>query len=319
MKIEVIRRTGRVLTPSALHCLAQTPTVNITVGCAHRCVYCYTRGYSRHPGDGRLLVWANTAEMLRRELARRRTRPAAVYFCPSSDPFQPLEPVLQQTHDSMRILLRAGIAVQFATKGRIRHRFVSLFADHADLVHAQIGLTTLDQRLTAILEPGAAPIDERLASIESLSRIGVAVRLRADPLIHGVTDGDDDWSRLLRACRKRGVRSAAAGYLFLRPAISNSLRKRIGDPDLRRQILQPYERGESIRLRGAGTSVTALPAHVRRAAFSRLCRVAQSCGIKMTVCGCKNADLTNDCCHLTPLTTNGARSAREEQFRLWSA
>lgn len=43
--LPAVRKT-RVLTPSSLACLAHMPTVNLTAGCAHGCLYCYTRGYS---------------------------------------------------------------------------------------------------------------------------------------------------------------------------------------------------------------------------------------------------------------------------------
>ena len=35
-------RKLRVLTPSSIACLARIPTINLTAGCAHGCIYCYT-------------------------------------------------------------------------------------------------------------------------------------------------------------------------------------------------------------------------------------------------------------------------------------
>ncbi len=76
--IKAVRKSP-VLTPSSLACLSAMPTVNLTAGCLHDCAYCYIRGYSTYPGDGRITVYENTLEKLQRELSRRRTKPRAVY------------------------------------------------------------------------------------------------------------------------------------------------------------------------------------------------------------------------------------------------
>jgi len=90
MKVELIKRKGAALTPSSIRCLSWMPTVNITAGCSHGCLYCYTKGYLQYPGDGVVRVYHNTAEQIAQEIKRKRRRgkePVAVYFCPSSDAF----------------------------------------------------------------------------------------------------------------------------------------------------------------------------------------------------------------------------------------
>ena len=74
--VRFTERRGAVLTPSGLACLAGVPTVNVSVGCAHRCVYCYGRGYSQYPGERAVLVYRDTAARVEKELARKRRRPA---------------------------------------------------------------------------------------------------------------------------------------------------------------------------------------------------------------------------------------------------
>jgi DNA repair photolyase len=184
--LEFTERRGRVLTPSGLACLAGAATVNVTRGCAHGCIYCYGRGYARYPGDGRLVVYRDTARRVAAELARKRRRPAAVYFCPSCDAFQPVEAVREQSHATMAAVLAAGVAVEFVTKGVVPERFLDLFARHTGRVAGQVGLTTLDDAVRRVLEPGAATVTERLRAVERLRQAGVAVSVRAEPLVHGV-------------------------------------------------------------------------------------------------------------------------------------
>ena len=66
------KRKSAVLTPSSLACLSRIPTVNLTMGCAHGCLYCYTRGYRVYPGEGTVYVYENTLDLLQRELQRRK-------------------------------------------------------------------------------------------------------------------------------------------------------------------------------------------------------------------------------------------------------
>jgi len=117
-------RKSAVLTPSELPCLGSIPTVNLTSGCAHGCLYCYARSYSGHPGEGRIVVYSNTLEKLRRELPRKRTKPALVYFSPSTDVFQPLEPVQDLAYDIFSFLFENGVGIAFVTKGEIPERNV---------------------------------------------------------------------------------------------------------------------------------------------------------------------------------------------------
>ena len=172
--IEVIRsqRRSAVLTRSSLGCLSGVATVNLTAGCAHGCLYCYARGYSIYPGDGKVRLYVNTAAKLRDELRRRRRKPRAVYFSSSSDLFQPLPEILDMAYEALGLLVRSGTPLAFLTKGRIPRRHMRLLTSHAPLVRAQIGLTTLNHRILGTFEPHAAPAEVRLAQAERLLAAG---------------------------------------------------------------------------------------------------------------------------------------------------
>jgi DNA repair photolyase len=311
--VRFIERRGAVLTPSGLACLAGVPTVNVSAGCAHRCVYCYGRGYSQYPGEDTVLVYRDTAARVAKELIRKRHRPAAVYFCPSCDAFQPVGAVLEESYQTMRVLLESGVGVEFVTKGAIPGRFLDLFRRHPGYVSAQIGLTTLADPLRATLEPDAAPVNERLLNVSRLMGVGVRVSVRADPLIHGVTDIEADVAALMAACRQRGVTVMAVSYLFLRPAITASLKRHIADRALVERILAPYAEGCRFALRGGAGGGLALPQAIRRDAYNRLVHLGAEHGLQVHVCGCKNPDVADGRCHLIRTAADG-RLARSSLF-----
>jgi hypothetical protein len=221
----------------------------------------------------------------------------------------------------MAVILDAGVGVEFVTKGAIPDRFLDLFSRHRGRVSAQVGLTTLDEALRAALEPGAAPVAERLLNISRLKEAGASVSVRADPLIHGVTDGDGDVAALMAACRERGVTELAASYLFLRPAVTASLKRRVADRALVDRILAPYAQGFRFALRGGAGGGLALPETFRRAGFERMKQLAAGHGLQVHICGCKNPDVATGRCHLVRDRSEGAtaRRPRSRTGLLWES
>lgn len=281
-------RQGPVLTPSSLPCLGDVPTINITEGCAHACAYCYTRGYSRYPGTGRVVLLENTPELVRAELSRRRRRPRRVYFSPSSDPFQPLEEVLAVTHRMMSILLGSGVEVAFLTKGIPHERTMELVAASPTSVFAQVGITTLSERLQRALEPGAASPGHRLRLIERLGQAQVAPMARLDPLIPDLTDTDGSLLPLLAELARHGVRSIAASYLFLRPPFAQQLCERLREVVGRAYSAAHWSWQKSADGIGGGRMLG--PAD-RQRRYARLQALAAQYGIEVHVCACKNPGL----------------------------
>jgi DNA repair photolyase len=315
--LEVIHaeRTSPVLAPSSLRCVAHQPTVNVTQGCLHRCAYCYARGYRVYPGDGRVVVYTNTVERLKAELDRRRRPPDCVYFSPASDAFQDIPEVLDQTYGAMEVLLRRHIPVSFLTKGRVPSEFFDLFARHARWVHGQIDMTTLDEEVQTLLEPFAAPPSQRLLDLRRLVRSGVRAEARLDPLIPGLTDRPREVRRLLAAIAAMGVKSVAVNYLVLRRAIRENLYRDLrGRVDLG-DLFRLYRGGTYLPLRGHEALVQALPREYRQRTYDLVRQAAQDFGLVAHICGCKNADLSEDSCNVSG---RDLVSAAEPSLFAWS-
>lgn len=292
-------RQSAVLTPSQLPCLAHVPTINLTSGCAHGCLYCYSRGYSQYPGEGAVIVYANTIEKLREELRRKRAKPESVYFSPSTDVFQPVDAVLKLAYDVFAFLLAQGIGVAFVTKGVIPPEHRSLFAAHPNRVRAQVGLISHDKSVLEAFEPRCASLDVRLRQIEQLIQAGVETEARLDPILPGVTDDPETFRVLFGMLRDVGVRRAALNVLYLRPILAKTIRDGISDRRLGESLLRRYAPGIRLRVCGGRFSQTALPRAERQAIFQRAIEAAQAHGIECRCCGCMNPDLWNEDCNLT--------------------
>lgn len=291
-----VERKSAVLTPSSLACLSRTPTVNLTAGCAHDCLYCYSRGFSNHPGEGRVALYTNALEKIRGELDRKRKPPRSVYFSPASDPFQPVPQLLDLAYDIMALLLERGIGVAVLTKGEIPPRHMSLLTEHSALVSAQVGLITLDEQLAAIFEPHAAPPLLRLKQAEALADAGIPVRVRLDPILPGLTDDAASLRKLLSHIARAGVSDVVAAFLYLRPAIAGSLRRRLPDAGICETLLSHYQGQPRTPIRATKSTVIALPREHRLQILRRVEQAAEAYEITVHGCACKNPDISSQAC-----------------------
>ena len=291
-------RRSAVLTPSSLACLAHMPTINLTSGCAHGCVYCYSQGYSTHPGEDKIILYRNTLEKLKDELTRKRTKPQAVYFSPSSDLFQPVPEVLALSHRILEFLFSKGIGVAFLTKGHIPDNTMSLLLNHADKVRVQIGIITLDEDIQRMFEPNAASLSARLGQMARLVAGGIATEARLDPILPGLTDTPNALRYLFSALAKVGVKRAAASVLFLRPSVIESLKRNVHNKEVLHELLGFYRDAKRLAIHAERSSVTALPQATRGEIYTRIRHAAEEQTIELFICACKNPDLAHGTCNI---------------------
>ncbi len=294
MELLLKERKSGVLSPSTLKCLDKTPTLNITAGCAHLCIYCYARGYSSYPGDETVVLYSNLAEKLESELVRKRKKPTFVYFSPSCDAFQPVKQVLDSTYSLMELLLRRGIGVRFLTKGSIPNKFIKLFKSHSNIVQAHIGITTLSRELQKLIEPHAATPNARLNNINFLTEIGILPEIKLDPLIPGLTDSVDNLDTLLKTLGGSGIKNVGLNYLFLRPIIHKNIRNALNHTKALEKVSQAFYDNIDLKLLNSKSRVRALNLHFRQKRYEGISLLAKRYGIKTYVCGYKNPDITED-------------------------
>ncbi|MHC4445272.1 MAG: SPL family radical SAM protein [Planctomycetota bacterium] len=303
VKIINRQRKSPILTPSSIPCLNRLPTINITEGCAHSCTYCYTQSYSNYPGQDHIVLFENTADVVREELPRKRRKPQRVYFSPSSDAFQFLPEVQEVTYQTMSALLEADVEIAFLTKGFIEDRFLKLFATKPQLIFAQIGITTLDKRVWNTFEPRSASPEQRIESIRNLLEIGAQTTARLDPLIPELTDTVDNSRELLSSLHKADIKRASVSFLFLRPIYTKRVLQQLEEFGIQSSLISTWRHQPFINGCGGGRT---LPAQDRVIRFRRLVEQAQQYNIEVIPCRCKNPELGGQGCQIAgtyPLKT----------------
>ncbi|MDO4588181.1 MAG: radical SAM protein [Planctomycetia bacterium] len=291
-------RKSSVLTPSSLACLSKTTTVNLSRGCAHQCLYCYTRGYSSWPGENKIVVYSNTFEKIQKEFARRRKTPECVYFSPSSDLFQPIPEILELGYQILQFLFQNHVNVAVLTKGKIPQEFYPLFEQYKKQVQFQMGLVTLNNEILSIFEPNAPCAEARLDQIKQLTSLGIPVRARLDPILPGLTDDKDSLNNLCEQLKTAGVRELAASVLFMRPSILSSLKKNIQNEGIKQCLIDRFRFQENLEIHAGQSRVFALNSDERFEILERVRSIAAEHEIVCRLCSCKNPDMNSSSCRI---------------------
>jgi DNA repair photolyase len=288
-----VQRKSPVLKGSQFGCLKGIPSINITNGCLHSCVYCYARGFSSSPSKGRVLLYKNLRALIEKELKHKKKRPLSVSLSTASDPFQPSPKVLKTTYEVMEFLFEQNIPMAFLTKGHIPDEFIKLFKKKPNLIAARIGIVSISETYRALFEPNSASIQERLSNIIRLKEIGLGVNVRIDPVIPGITDSEESVSRLFEKLRFLSTDTVSVSCLIMRPCLYtqfNELPIEIAKKIIVQYRDQPYQQV----ITSAKTRL--LPREKRATIYERFKKIGRDYGIKVKVCGCKNPDLPWEDC-----------------------
>ncbi|MGE5216899.1 MAG: PA0069 family radical SAM protein [Chloroflexota bacterium] len=196
-------------------------SINPYRGCEHGCVYCYARPSHEYLGfsagldfETKIMVKEDAPELLRRELSSRAWKPQLVSLSGNTDCYQPVEKKRELTRRCLEVLLDYRNPVVIVTKNFLVTRDIDILAELAryDCVGVTISVTTLDHKLSSLLEPRASRPARRLAAIKALADAGIAVGYLQAPMIPGLTDSEAP--AIAVAAAKAGA--TFSGYVALR-------------------------------------------------------------------------------------------------------
>ncbi|MEO6388274.1 MAG: PA0069 family radical SAM protein [Croceibacterium sp.] len=196
-------------------------SINAYRGCEHGCVYCFARPthayHDLSPGldfETKLFAKPQAAQLLRETLARPKYRPRPIAMGTNTDPYQPIEEHYRITRELLEVCLETRHPVTITTKSDRVLRDIDLLAEMArrNLVAVAISVTSLDAKLSRLLEPRAVAPEKRLAALGKLVEAGVPAHCSIAPVIPAVTDGDME--AIVARAAQLGV--ASVGWIPLR-------------------------------------------------------------------------------------------------------
>ena len=189
-------------------------SINPYRGCEHGCVYCFARPTHAYLGlspgldfETKLFWKPEAASLLRKQLSSKSYHPEPIVIGTSTDPYQPVDRDKKLTRDIIHVLADCQHPFSLITKSALVTRDIDLIAPMAALNRASVAVsvTSLDHRLSNLLEPRASAPHRRLEAIRKLSDAGIPVTVLAAPIIPGLNDMEIE--KIAAACADAGASS----------------------------------------------------------------------------------------------------------------
>lgn len=204
-------------------------TFNPYVGCAHGCIYCYAKCFTRDreasENWGKVVkVKDGILEALRRDVKSIR-KGSVVGVSTITDPYQPLERKMKIIPKATKIMLDAGLHVSIQTKSDLVTRDLDLFVGRS--VDIGFTITTMDDRVSKLIEPGAPLPGRRAAALRKVAEYGIQRWIFYGPVIPGINDDDGTATEIADLASETGS-EVILDYLRLRPRVIKSVRSVLG-------------------------------------------------------------------------------------------
>ena len=186
-------------------------SLNPYTGCSHKCLYCYATSYiglRESTAKDRLLV------KLRRDL-RRAPRNLVINMSTSSDPYPPVESNLRLTRSVLKMLIEKDFPILITTKSALVTRDIDLLSKGR--VAVTMTITSLDEKLCRVIEPGASNPSDRIRAVKTLIDAGIPVGVRIDPIIPYLKDDENGLLKLLEKLAELGVKFVVTSTYKARP------------------------------------------------------------------------------------------------------
>lgn len=161
-------------------------TINHVLGCSHGCKYpCYAFLQKKRFGEVKSYEdWCepalveNTLELLDAEIPKFKDKIKMLHLCFTTDPFMYEYPEVQEMSiAAIKKLNAAGIKCSVLTKGVLPIELSELSKDN----EYGITLVSLDENFRTQMEPGSAPLAERLAALKAIHDAGSKTWVSIEP------------------------------------------------------------------------------------------------------------------------------------------
>lgn len=207
-------------------------SVNPYEGCSCNCLYCYTRGskYGENM-DEKLAVKANALEVLDRQLAARAKKKQYGFVAVGSatDAYIHHEEQQEMTKGMLLLLLKHRFPVFISTKCTLITRDIELLKEidtaailPEDLKETlarglilSVSISSLDEKVSDMLEPGASPPLQRLELVKRLKKEGFLTGVNAIPLLPYISDTEEELEKIIAAAKEYGADYILTGGLTL--------------------------------------------------------------------------------------------------------
>lgn len=182
--------------------------INIYRGCSHGCIYCDSRSKCyQFTHDFEDIEVKQNAPQLLEEALRKKRRRSMIGTGSMCDPYIPVEKDLRLTRRCLEIIDRYNFGAALLTKSDLILRDLDLIQKINKKTKAvvQMTLTTADDELCKILEPGVCPTRRRFEALRAFRDAGVPTVVWFTPLLPFINDTEENVRGIVDYCVRAKV------------------------------------------------------------------------------------------------------------------
>ena len=185
-------------------------SMNIYRGCSHGCIYCDSRSkcYQFTHAFEDIEVKQNAPELLEAALSKKRKR-CMIGTGSMSDPYIPLEKELGLMRRCLEIIDKYNFGATLITKSDLVLRDLDILTRINNKTKAvvQMTLTTADDQLCKIIEPGVCPTSRRFEVLQACRDAGIPTVVWFSPLLPFINDTRENIDGIIDYCVRAGVKA----------------------------------------------------------------------------------------------------------------
>ncbi|MCL2513746.1 MAG: radical SAM protein [Oscillospiraceae bacterium] len=182
--------------------------MNIYRGCTHGCIYCDSRSKCYHIEHDfeDIEVKINAPELLESALKSKRKK-CMISTGSMCDSYIPLENTLRHTRKCLEIIDRYGFGLSMLTKscGILRDLDIFKSINGKAKCVVETTLTTFDEGLCKIVEPGVSTTRERARMLKTMRDSGIPAVVWLSPFLPFINDTEENLRGLLDYCEDAAV------------------------------------------------------------------------------------------------------------------
>ncbi len=236
-EIRVIKALNKIRATSGIT-LPYCWDLNIYRGCEHGCHYCYAMYSHRYlekekrssspgkksPGEDdcaffqRICVKTNIAEALEKQLGAKSWKKEVINIGGVCDSYQPAEAKYGLMRKVLALMIEYRNPVTISTKSDLILRDYDLLEELSELTYVNIAVTvtTMDENLSALLEPLASSPEKRFSVLRAFKDTAAVTGLHMMPILPFLTDSPQNLVQILSLAAECKVDYALPGILYLR-------------------------------------------------------------------------------------------------------
>lgn len=159
-------------------------SLNIHLGCVHRCRYCYARERMVRLGQCELEAWGTDHNRLKEKpFTGFNKKYDGVVMFPTTHDLTP--DILPETLEAIRRLVTAGNNILLVSKPymQVIEAICEEFADKKDQIQFRFTIGAYDDKILAYWEPGAPAYAERLKCLKHAWKRGFQTSVSVEPML----------------------------------------------------------------------------------------------------------------------------------------